>query len=240
MKRASWTLSLLAFALCAFGPAFAAVPPSVTATFDDLPAPPPLDSGVDLFSANGGGQMSDFYAGVKWGSGFTVVGDEYRQDSLSPVFGIPHSGHYYLASNGDDGLLITTSKLLAGAWFGRNAFYGYDNDPGGADQITITAMSGSTDKLSVSFNLPALDPGPGARTSQPVSMSFVDTSMFLGLTGITGYRIDRQPSRAFGDTWVADDFTFVAAAVAPVPEPGTWAMLLAGLALVGYARRRFG
>ena len=38
--------------------------------------------------------------------------------------------------------------------------------------------------------------------------------------------------------FVATDVTGFAAAVSPVPEPGTWAMLLAGLSLLGFAARR--
>ncbi|MGK5025585.1 choice-of-anchor A family protein [Janthinobacterium sp. RB2R34] len=38
--------------------------------------------------------------------------------------------------------------------------------------------------------------------------------------------------------FAATDVTGFAAAVSPVPEPGTWAMLLAGLGLLGFAARR--
>jgi hypothetical protein len=183
------------------------------ATFDNLPTPPALDGTADFQSANGG---SSVYGGITW-AGIDVYGDQYRVDpnTPGPLFGIPHSGHYYVTNEAvvdpNDGHVVsaaatlTTTKVLTGAWFGRNEYYGFG---GGADQITISALSGDTPINSpfakVVFDLPENNPG------QPEPLSFVDTSSFGSLSGITGYSIDYHPAgdQNFSYSWVADDFQF--------------------------------
>ena len=200
------------------------------ATFDDLVAPPALDSATGLFFANG---ASSSYGGVSWDSRFTVVGDAYRVDTGTPgpLFGLPHSGHYFVtnqgAGAGNDGLLINTTQVLTGAWFGRNEYYGFG---AGADQVTIHALNGSTVLASVVFDLPELLEG------LPEVLSFVDTSSFAALSGITGYRIDRRELGTLSGNWVADDFNFVAAR--DVPEPATLSLLLGGLLLAAVVRQQ--
>lgn len=197
-------------------------------TFDDLGAPPSVDSATGLFFANG---ASSSYGGVTWDSRFTVVGDAYRVDTATPgpLFGLPHSGHYFVTNQGDgagnDGLTLSTTMVLTGAWFGRNEYYGFG---AGADQVTIRALSGATVLASVVFDLPELLAG------LPEVMSFVDTSSFTTLAGITGYRIDRRELGTLAGNWVADDFTFVAAR--DLPEPATVWLLLSALLLSVVAR----
>lgn len=196
------------------------------ATFDDLALPPPLTSGTALQYTNSSNSLD--YAGVTWDARFGVVGDQYRVASSGPLFGIAHSGHYFVTNNdGASGLTISTSKLLTGAWFGRNQYYGYTE--GGADQITIVALSGNTELRSVVFDLPESHPG------QPEPLSFVNTASFAGLAGITGYRIDRRELGTQSGHWVADDFQFSAS---PVPEPETWALMALGLGAVVLRQRR--
>ena len=191
--------------------------------------PPGVAAANGLFFANGN---SSVYAGVTWDTRFRVVGDEARIDTATPgpLYGIPHSGHYFVTNEGDGdaniGLSITTSMVLKGAWFGRNEYYGFG---AGADQVTITALNGSIVPVSRSFNLPSGTAG------QPQPLTFFDTSSaFSGLAGITGYRIDRHEIGTQAGNWVADDFIFAAS----VPEPQTYALLLAGLGVIGWARRR--
>jgi len=199
------------------------------ATFDDLATPPALDSSTGLFFAN---NSSSVYGGVTWDSRFTVVGDAYRVDpgTPGPLFGLPHSGQYFVTNQGsgagNDGLTISTDKVLTGAWFGRNEYYGFG---GGADQITLNAMNGTAVLASVVFDLPELLAG------QPEVLSFVDTSAFTALTGITGYRIDRREIGILAGNWVADDFTFIAAT--GLPEPASGWLMAAGLLLLLGTRR---
>jgi len=221
------SIAILSLAGAAVMPALAG-----TATFDDLSTPPPLTSSTGLYYANGD---SSIYQGVTWDSRFVVVGDEARVDPATPgpLFGIPHSGHYFVTNEGDgasnDGLIISTSMVLTGAWFGRNEYYGFG---AGADQVTISALgSGGAALMSVVFDLPA-----PAVAGQPGIMGFVDTGAFSTLSGITGYRIDRHETGDLNGNWVADDFTFEPAAV--VPEPASVVLLLAGLLAVATSVRR--
>ena len=192
---------------------------AVTATFDDLPALPPLSDTAGLFFAN---NNSANYQGVIWDSRFRVVGDAYRvAPPNGPLFGLPKSPSYFVTNESatwrhNDGLLMTTTLVLTEAWFGQNEYYGFG---GGADEITIHALHGSDILGSVSLVLPDDTPG------QPEPLRKIDTSAFLSLTGITGYRIDRHAQGVFLDSWVADNFVFQS----PVPEASTTLFLLLGL-----------
>lgn len=201
----------------------------IVAGFEDLPSPPALDDYTHLYDATGTGST---YDGVGWDSRFRVVGRDLRIDPDAPLFGLPHSGDYYVtneADDGGDGLLLTTSLVLTGAWFGRDEYYGYG---GGATAITIFALAGDTELASVHFELPE------THDAQPEPLEFVDTSAFLALSGITGYRIDRTAGGEFADSWIADDFTFVEP-TASVPEPSALALLAPFTAVVCIRRRRF-
>ncbi|MFM8331688.1 MAG: hypothetical protein ACKN9T_08365 [Candidatus Methylumidiphilus sp.] len=217
------TLNILRVGFAAAALALSGAALSAVATFDDLPTPPAVDSVVRLVDANNG---QNSYAGAIWDDGFSVVGDAYHVGSgaTDPKFGIPHSPHYFVTNQGGGSVGITTTQVLTGAWFGRNTYYGFDN--GGADQVTLVALAGSSPLLSLAFDLPENNPG----LAEP--LSFVDTSAFAALSGITGYRIDR---RQLGDQtghWVADDFQFTAPTPVPIPA-GVW---LFGPALAGFAR----
>ena len=203
---------------------------AVTATFDDLSALPALTDGTNLFFANG---ASANYQGVIWDFRFRVVGDAYRVDPAGgPLFGQPKSPHYFVTNepadvggiSTNDGLLLTTTLVLTEAWFGQNEYYGFG---GGADEVTIRALHGSSILASVSLALP--DDLPG----QPEALRKIDTAAFLSLAGITGYRIDRHAQGVSLDSWVADNFVFQS----PVPEPSTAWLLILGLSGVLAVRR---
>lgn len=221
-------LTSLKLAMCATLLIASASQASVVATFDDLDAPPALDSATGLQYTNAFDSL--VYKGVTWDAGFSVVGDQYRVGGpTGPLFGLPHSGHYMVTNQtGQSGLIITTELVLTGAWFGRNQYYGFSE--GGADQVTIVALNGATELGAVVFDLPENNPG------LPEPLSFVDTGSFAALSGITGYRIDRRELGHLNGNWVADDFQFDP--VRQVPEPGSAALLLAGLGLAMLRTRR--
>jgi hypothetical protein len=212
--------------------AFVAIPgigygSTLTVTFENLLTPPAFTGYKSMSDAN---NNSLVYDGITWTSGFSVVGDEYRTGGAppQPVFGVPHSGHYFVTNQNGGAVTITTSQVLTGAWFGRNEYYGY---AGGADQVTIVAVANGIDLASVVFDLPPNIPGNPYEQAAP--LSFVDTSAFTSLSGITGYRIDNHAPVAVSDNWVADDFQFT------IPLPAT--VLLLGAALpgfIGFTRRK--
>jgi len=220
---------LVAAAAITLGPVTLAQ--TITASFDDLSALPAVNAATGLYFANGD---SLIYQGVTWDERFKVVGDAYRVDPATPgpLYGIPHSGNYFVTSELDDplndGLLITTPLRLTGAWFGRNAYYGFG---AGADQITIHALAGAQVQASVVFNLPDTHPG------NPAPLQFVDTGAFATLAGITGYRIDRRAMGEQNGHWVADDFTFAAVSAVPEPTPPLMWLAALGVLLAGNWRR---
>ncbi len=187
---------------------------AITVTFDDLPNPPALTGAVDIQEAIGTGSLFD---GVMWGSNVEVVGRLSRVDpgTPGPVFGLPHSGDYFITNggNGAQGVSLTTTQVLTGAWFGEVQYYGFVGSVG-ADQITINALHNGTTLASITYDLPRT--AAGYDVAQPEPMTFVDTSSFESLSGITGYTIDHHAPAQFADNWAADDFEFVSAAV---PEP---------------------
>lgn len=223
MNKLAFRKLFLYAAMIVTTPAMAGV-----ATFDDLPAPPALDSASGLQWTNGA--AGSIYQGVTWDSHFSVVGDQYRVGGPGgPLFGLPHSGHYFVSNqDGMSGMTITTDKVLTGAWFGRNQYYGFGE--GGADQVTIVALNGLAELGSVVFDLPESHPG------LPEPLSFVDTGIFATFGKITGYRIDRRELGQQSGNWVADDFTFADATQVPAPG-GAW-LMLGGLAALLAARRK--
>ena len=224
MNRLALRQLIVCGALITAAPAMA----GIIATFDDLPFPPALDSATGIQWTNSTASLE--YQGVIWDARFGVVGDQYRVGGPSgPLFGIPHSGHYFVSNaDGSSGMTITTDKVLTGAWFGRNQYYGFGE--GGADQVTIVALNGASELGSVVFDLPESHPG------QPEPLSFVDTSIFAAVGPITGYRIDRRELGQLNGNWVADDFQFADAT--QVPAPGGAVLMLGGIAALLAVRRR--
>ncbi|MES2500826.1 MAG: PEP-CTERM sorting domain-containing protein [Pseudomonadota bacterium] len=75
-----------------------------------------------------------------------------------------------------------------------------------------------------------------AGANNNASFAFRVVATFAPTT--TSYAASRSTSAYAGGTWRFDAVTVTGAAVAPVPEPETYALLLAGLGLVGFAARR--
>ena len=213
---------------------------SITIDFDHLASLPAVTAASSFAAANGGSLTTQ---GVTFASSFEVVGDQYRINGSAPnpTFGVPTSGHYFL-SNGNtpnDNLLIQTTLVLTEAWFGRNEYYGYG---GGATSVTVTAFGSSGDLGSETTLLPDTYPytgnlpGYSIGNGLPDPLVQLDTSSFLGLSGITGYRISRVATGQFNGDWVGDDFTFENAST--VPEPTGLGLFSIGLIGLAYKLRR--
>ncbi len=183
--------------------------------------------------------------GVTFGDNALVIGDEYRvsPNAPNPTWGVPHSGHYFLGNGTpNDYLLIQTTLVLTEAWFGRNEYYG---NGGGATSVTVTAVGALGDLGSETTLLPDTYPytgnlpGYSIGNGLPDPMVRLDTSSFLGLSGITGYRISRVATGQYTDDWVGDDFTFTTAtSPSTVPEPTGFATFGLGLLGMTYMLRR--
>lgn len=208
----SWTFLLLGAAL-SLTESWAEV-----VTFEDLPNLPAANTASDLGSANNGSLL---YKGITWDGSITVHGDEYRVDPITPgpLLGMPQSGHYFIVNNNGGSISLVTDLILTGAWFARAEYYGFG---AGADQVTIVALKGVIELAQVTVDIPNNVPGD----IEP--MVFADTAGFLGLSDITGYRIDRRAPVQYADNWVGDDFQFVPAP-ASVPEPADITLLGSGL-----------
>lgn len=112
--------------------------------------------------------------------------------------------------------------------------------PGGLDQIQYfadSALKSSTVHNFVAFDIAGV---------QIVNLRFNWVGNFLSdqnlpgtppsFNGILSFDIIAAPGSTSG--LISDEFVSLNARVAAVPEPQTWALLLAGLALMGVARRR--
>jgi Ca2+-binding RTX toxin-like protein len=171
---------------------------TVIANFDDFPILPAINDYANLSDLNNG---SNNYAGVQWDSRFQIVGRNYVELWVNQgpnTYAKPRSASFAsFNANGENGLALQTTKILTGAWFGR---VDLGNGPYGATQIIIHALNGSNTLGTVSMALNSTTP------------SFMDTSLFLNLPGITGYRIDRV-AQSGGiasrlGSWIAEDFAF--------------------------------
>ena len=105
-------------------------------TFEDLPNLPARTTFSSLSGANNG---SSTIHGVTFDPNFSIVGDRYveafNNSGGNDPFAKPHSGHYALFANfGADGMLLTTTQILTGAWFGRSDT---GTGPVGTDQVTV-------------------------------------------------------------------------------------------------------
>lgn len=197
----------------------------ITASFETLASPPALNDFAAFSSANSGSLIA---SGATWDSRFQVVGDAYIERFVnnggSQPFATPETGHYALFNpSGADGLTFTApaGTTLTGAWFARPSL---GVGMAGTNSVTIDAISGATVLASVTLALSSTAP------------ALIDTSMFLGLSGITSYRIDRVAIGGDpygGGHYVADDFTFAA-----IPEPATTTAALAWFAALIALRRR--
>ncbi len=196
--------------------------------FEDLATPPALTSYMSLSEANGGSRV---VGGILWDERLRVFGDQARSggDPAFPWHGIPHGPHFFISNEFDvgdgDGIVLETSQVLTGAWFGQLSYYGEYQYP---LTLTVQALKGAEVLGEVTLELPE------NHGFDPLPMEHLDASAFLSLTGITGYRIHQSLINPGSAYWTADDFQF-----ATVPESAHVALLSAsGLTALAITRER--
>ncbi len=199
-------------------PAAAAVQ---TLNFDDIWGTPTVDL---YYDPNSVGQFSS-YAGLTWSSAFLIIKASTICNCANGVSNNVTSGDYVIAPTGlfnGDGTDVVSSPTpfqpisvqLGGVWY-NNATVSFIGKLGGA---TVW-----TDSVVTSFFGPTLYSFP----TGPIDTleSYVSGGSYIG--------------PGSGNFAVWDDFTFDSSpAVGGVPEPASWAMLIAGFGLVGAAARR--
>ncbi|MBW8328216.1 MAG: trypsin-like peptidase domain-containing protein [Thiobacillus sp.] len=115
-----------------------------------------------------------------------------------------------------------------------------DDDGGAAKEVFIFDFDGPTSASNVygpssPTNL-ALDGEAQFASGDSGSPVFVDDNGVWKIAGIANFNSGVLFGTIGGGTIVAPYQSWIQATIAPVPEPHTWLMLLAGLGLVGAAR----
>ena len=149
--------------------------------------------------------------------GGIVSGDQHSPFTLGFFVSRSQWLQYWPPTNGTSSIDIAFASPVNS--FGAYFTDAQSNFPG---DITISYTDGSvTETLSVTKN----DNSGGA-----LFFGFIDSSF-----SITSLTISGGQTNSTRDIWGLDDLRF---GVAEVPEPGTYALMLAGLALLGLAARR--
>lgn len=167
---------------------------------------------------NGG---SDLGYGGSGMSGYAVAVDTFN------FYGEPEAVSLQILSNGDVAPIVFTETGLPDIqppdyfqWFGSVIYTasGFNDETGSLEFSIHQAFTGDT--FSVSFD--GADFSGSEFDIYDIDSNFLGRGVYIGFTAGSG---------------LADDGHFIGS-LTPVPEPETWAMLLAGLGLVGYAVRR--
>jgi hypothetical protein len=183
---------------------------TITLSFDDIATPSgTLASGVQL-------QHSSNTHFVVGGAGYLVA--PVPAGKFLAYYGLGNQSETLSLAPGTSGTFALLSLDVAGMLGGGGGTL--------ADQLSIHITGTRLNGTVVTTSQPlALPPGQFAR---------YDSSYFAGFTGLTSVQfsgIGFNYARYIG----VDNITL---AVTPVPEPATYALMLAGLGLVLAARRR--
>jgi len=148
-----------------------------------------------------------------------LTGDAYPNDPILTLSGGSWSGGKYLIDP-SQALTITT-----------NAFSGYGSHP---DDIVRLAVEGITDIFQFHSDVP----GTNFLTFTVPAFSFTGGQEYHA-AGVFDALVDVNPKAALPDSINAAFYEVATILVIrAVPEPSTYAVLLAGLGLIGFATRR--
>jgi hypothetical protein len=200
---------------------------STQAAFNAAMTNPQATDGFETAPAKPGGVGYTEYPNGYSGVGFTITTPAgVYIDSTDPTYG----GGLYQWNSGD-----------------VMAYYSLSPDVRQAVDVTFTfaapVTAFSIDLMTGPLGSTITIAGAGFSTAV-VTPSDVRTRTFFGLTSTTGLnsftmRTVSKFSIPDGAIGMFDNFTIASAAdVAPVPEPASWALMIAGFGLAGSALRR--
>ena len=171
---------------------------------------------------------------VSTGATVTVNAGTYNDaDGVGSVQGENNTG-----AEGISGISVPTAGFIAGVFEGAvqtptpaalNFDTGMGNVPG------TTSFASLSPELQQAFFVGDGLTGDASGATQTFYVPVGATTLYLGLTDACGY--NGSPS-CFGDN--SGDFTVTtsgSASVSAAPEPSTWALMIAGVGLVGGALR---
>lgn len=133
-----------------------------------------------------------------------------------------------------DGSVKRTGENVADAYFtgSGNQTYMFDFDGGSAPN----AMGGGSLGNTIETNLVGGDSGGGAFLFDGANWLLAGVNTFNG--SVSGGPAPPLFGSIGGGMVVSTYSTWINSTISPVPEPSTWAMLLGGLGMLGWAARR--
>lgn len=239
--KAIFTLLALALPLASYA---APTIQTSTLTFSDVSQssywnPLPADAGLTVLSDVGGSttvttQSWKNVLNLTYGSSHDISSDYVLSMNLAPKAGYVITGFSFAATI--SGVLETgVPPIPPPVWFmpGSATNYVSMSLPDGSGKAVSKTVHDFTDPAQYSFARHDLSIGKAEKftfeTSVTVSLS---NGYWSGPDGWVG----KLPS--YGEIHLNDPRLTIYTALAPVPEPESWAMLLAGLGFVGVAARR--
>lgn len=164
---------------------------------------------------NSGGAIQNGYEGLNWSNFYTLDAVQYQasgyKNDLVSLRNVAFNAYANVASISSSTAFTMTSGFFAGAW----------ND---GLTITLTGTLGGHAVYTQSFVVNTTSP-----TFEVFNHGHVDNVVFSSSGGT-----DNPNFRGGGTHFALDNLTVNGA----VPEPASWAMMIAGFALVGSAMRR--
>ena len=154
----------------------------------------------------------------------STVTHVYTYDASAPlnVFGISGPPNWLSVANAADTLTVANFgggvKAVGGTFFNTNASGAFS-----AGNLTVTGSDGGTPVSTILIT--------GATTSSFVG--FVSTGLMSSLKLVADNSSNGVPDFSYPTVG-----NLVLASAMPVPEPETYAMMLAGLGLIGFLARR--
>ncbi|MFZ4381301.1 MAG: PEPxxWA-CTERM sorting domain-containing protein [Sandarakinorhabdus sp.] len=224
--------AILAAAMLVSATAAAAAPAPIVLTFENI-APYPNNNDVSIEDYYNGGTSSIGTTGTNFGVSFANNALLICLNSTSVACSNASRGGLGDPASQQGGMFFfdgSETFLNVAAGFTTGFFFNYVSSVNGSVDV-YDGLNG-TGNLLTSVNLTPNDAGCGPYSAGfcpfgPAGASFAGTARSISFGGVAG-------------SVVFDDVTFGSATPGPsaVPEPASWAMLIAGFGLIGATLRR--